>query len=295
MEKNNCQKYINQIIEDDCLNVMPNIPDNSIDMILCDLPYGTTQNKWDSVIDLQKLWSEYTRIIKDDGAIVLTSQGVFTARLILSNEEWFKYKIVWIKSKSTNFLNAKKQPLRKHEDICIFYKQQPTYNPQMSQGESYDKGIRKDQYTGSYGDFKPKHVKSNGMRYPNDVVGIEEQPIEDYVYFKTAESEGKVYHPTQKPVELGRYLIRTYTNPGDVVLDNACGSGSFLIAAALEGRSFIGIEKNQNVMLHKIQSTDYIQVCRDRINEVEKKKQIEKAEPTFANLFDNIQFQTLPK
>lgn len=295
MKKDNIQKYINQIIEDDCLNVMPNIPDSSIDMILCDLPYGTTQNKWDSVIDLQKLWNEYTRIIKDDGAIVLTSQGVFTARLILSNEEWFKYKIVWIKSKSTNFLNAKKQPLRKHEDICIFYKQQPTYNPQMSQGESYDKGIRKDQYTGSYGDFKPKHVKSNGMRYPNDVVSIEEQSIEDYVYFKTAESEGKVYHPTQKPVELGRYLIRTYTNRGDIVLDNACGSGSFLIAAALEGRNFIGIEKNQNVMLHKIQSTDYIQVCHDRMNEVEKKKQIEKLEPVFTNLFDNIQFETVPK
>lgn len=295
MKKNNLQKYINQILEDDCLNVMPNIPDSSIDMILCDLPYGTTQNKWDSVIDLQKLWSEYTRIIKDDGVIVLTSQGVFTARLILSNEEWFKYKIVWIKSKSTNFLNAKKQPLRKHEDICIFYKQQPTYNPQMSQGESYDKGIRKDQYTGSYGDFKPKHVKSNGMRYPNDVVSMEEQPIEDYVYFKTAESEGKVYHPTQKPVELGRYLIRTYTNPGDIVLDNACGSGSFLIAAALEGRSFIGIEKNQNVMLHKIQSTDYIQVCHDRMNEVEKKKQIEKSEPIFTDLFDNVQFGTVPK
>ena len=118
---------------------MPNIPDKSVDMILCDLPYGTTQNKWDSVIDLKKLWQQYKRIIKDNGAIVLTAQGLFTAKLILSNEDWFKYKIVWIKSKSTNFLNAKKQPLRKHEDICVFYKRQPTYNPQMTKGESYDK------------------------------------------------------------------------------------------------------------------------------------------------------------
>ena len=251
---------------------MPNIPDKSIDMILCDLPYGTTQNKWDSVIDLKKLWAEYTRIIKDNGAIVLTAQGLFTAKLIISNESWFKYKIVWIKSKSTNFLNAKKQPLRKHEDICVFYKNQPTYNPQMTKGESYDKGIRKDQYTGSYGDFKPRHVRSNGQRYPNDVVCYEEQNIEDFVYFKTAESEGKVYHPTQKPVELGRYLIRTFSNPGDTILDNACGSGSFLVAAALERRNYIGIEKNQNVLLHKTKSIDYIKVCNDRINEISRSK-----------------------
>lgn len=269
MEEN---KYINQIIQGDCLEVMPNIPDKSIDMILCDLPYGTTQNKWDSVIDLKKLWAEYTRIIKDNGAIILTAQGLFTAKLIISNESWFKYKIVWIKSKSTNFLNAKKQPLRKHEDICVFYKNQPTYNPQMTKGESYDKGIRKDQYTGSYGDFKPRHVRSNGQRYPNDVVCYEEQNIEDFVYFKTAESEGKVYHPTQKPVELGRYLIRTFSNPGDTILDNACGSGSFLVAAALERRNYIGIEKNQNVLLHKTKSIDYIKVCNDRINEISRSK-----------------------
>lgn len=269
MEEN---KYINQVTQGDCLEVMPNIPDKSIDMILCDLPYGTTQNKWDSVIDLKKLWAEYTRIIKDKGAIVLTAQGLFTAKLIISNESWFKYKIVWIKSKSTNFLNAKKQPLRKHEDICVFYKNQPTYNPQMTKGESYDKGIRKDQYTGSYGDFKPRHVQSNGQRYPNDVVCYEEQDIEDFVYFKTAESEGKVYHPTQKPVELGRYLIRTFSNPGDTILDNACGSGSFLVAAALERRNYIGIEKNQNVLLHKTKSIDYIKVCNDRINEISHSK-----------------------
>lgn len=261
--------YLNRVIQGDCLDIMPKIPDKSIDMVLCDLPYGTTQNKWDSVIDLNKLWKEYTRIIKDNGVIALTAQGLFTAKLIMSNEAWFKYKIVWIKSKSTNFLNAKKQPLRKHEDICIFYKQQPTYNPQMTKGEAYDKGFRKDQYTGSYGDFKPRHVKSNGKRYPNDIICFEEpQLMEDFIYFKTAESEGRVYHPTQKPVELGRYLIRTFTNPGDVVLDNACGSGSFLLSALQEGREYIGIEKNEDVLLHKVQPIDYIQVCNNRISEV---------------------------
>jgi DNA modification methylase len=226
------EHYLNKVIQGDCLEVMKDIPSKSIDMILCDLPYGTTQNKWDSVIDLDQLWNHYERIIKDDGAIALTAQGLFTAKLIISNEKLFKYKIVWIKSKSTNFLNAKKQPLRKHEDICIFYKKQPTYNPQMTNGEAYDKGIRKDQYTGSYGDFKPRHVKSNGERYPNDVVCYEEQIVDDFVYVKTAESEGPVLHPTQKPIELGRYLIKTFTNPGDVVLDNA-----FYLGVPLSGRA----------------------------------------------------------
>lgn len=269
--------FVNKVVQGDCLAVMQSIPDKSINMILCDLPYGTTQNKWDSVIDLQKLWAEYERIIKDDGAIVLTSQGVFTAKLILSNEKIFKYKITWIKSKSTNFLNAKKQPLRKHEDICIFYKKQPTYNPQMTEGDAYDKGIRKDQYTGSYGDFKPKHVKSNGERYPNDIVFYEEQNIDDFVYIKTAESEGTVFHPTQKPIELGRYLIKTFTNVGDIILDNACGSGSFLLSAILENRNFIGIEKNEDVLLHKVTPVDYIKVCTDRIEETLKRKEVEES------------------
>lgn len=235
--ENSIEQYLNKVIQGDCLEVMKNIPGKSIDMILCDLPYGTTQNKWDSVIDLDQLWKHYERIIKDDGAIALTAQGLFTAKLIMSNEKLFKYKIVWIKSKSTNFLNAKKQPLRKHEDICIFYKKQPTYNPQMTNGEAYDKGIRKDQYTGSYGDFKPKHIKSDGDRYPNDIVYYEEQPFDDFIYVKTAESEGPVLHPTQKPVELGRYLIKTFTKPGDIVLDNACGS-IFYFGVSLSGQAF---------------------------------------------------------
>lgn len=268
---NSIEEYTNKVIEGDCLDIMRKFPDESIDMILCDLPYGTTQNKWDSIIDLCELWQQYERIIKENGAIVLTAQGLFTAKLIMSNEQLFKYKIVWIKSKSTNFLNAKKQPLRKHEDVCIFYKKQPTYNPQMEKGTAYDKGIRKDQFTGSYGNFKPRHVKSVGNRYPSDVLCFEEDYMEDFIYIKTAESEGKVYHPTQKPVELGRYLIRTFSKPNDVVLDNACGSGSFLVSAIMEDRRFIGIEKNEDVFLHKKYAVDYIAICETRIEEAKLK------------------------
>jgi site-specific DNA-methyltransferase (adenine-specific)/modification methylase len=125
----------NALLEGDCLELMKLIPDQSVNLVLCDLPYGTTQNRWDSVIDLTRLWREYRRVLKPNGVVVLTAQGVFTAKLILSNEDWFKYKIVWEKSKPTNFLNAKKQPLRKHEDVCVFYAKPPTYNPQMRPNE----------------------------------------------------------------------------------------------------------------------------------------------------------------
>nr|WP_315418012.1 site-specific DNA-methyltransferase [uncultured Pedobacter sp.] len=248
------------IYQGDCLEVMKRLDNHSVDMILCDLPYGTTQNKWDSVIPLAELWKEYRRILKPRGVIALSSQGIFTAKLILSNEPWFKYKFVWIKSKPTNFLNARRQPLRQHEDICIFYGSQPNYYPVMSPGEPYNKGIRKAQFTGSYGDFKPVQVKSDGERFPTDTL-----------YCKTAESEtgGKVWHPTQKPVALGRYLIRMFTKEGDVVLDNTFGSGSFLVAAALEQRRFIGIEKNEEVHLFKEDSIDYIKIAKDRLAEVE--------------------------
>lgn len=243
-----------QIIEGDCLKVMPKLPDASVDMILCDLPYGITQNRWDSVIPLDLLWAEYERIIKPSGVICLTAQGVFTAQLIVSNAKLFRYKIVWEKSKPTNFLNAKKQPLRKHEDICIFYKKPPTYNPQFSAGEAYSKGVRKAQFTGSYGEFSPVLVASEGRRYPTDVV-----------YFKTAEAEGPVYQPTQKPIALGRYLIRTFTNPNDIVLDNAFGSGSFLVAAKAEGRRYIGIEKNDDIEQFRRDPIDLIEIAKRRL------------------------------
>lgn len=250
------KSMINNVVQGDTIAKMKEIPDNSVDLLLVDLPYGTTQNKWDSVIPLPDLWEQYHRVVKENGAMIFTASGMFTAKLILSNPKEYKYNYTWIKSKATNFLNAKKQPLRKHEDILVFYRKQPTYNPQMTSGSAYSKGIRKDQITGSYGDFRPVLVKSKGKRYPVDVL-----------YFKTAEAEGKVVHPTQKPVSLGRYLIRTFSNPGDVVLDNTSGSGSFLVAALQEGRNFIGIEKNENVALFKKQKVDYIEVTKSRINQ----------------------------
>lgn len=250
------KSMINNVVQGDTIAKMKEIPDNSVDLLLVDLPYGTTQNKWDSVIPLPDLWEQYHRVVKENGAMIFTASGMFTAKLILSNPKDYKYNYTWIKSKATNFLNAKKQPLRKHEDILVFYRKQPTYNPQMTSGSAYSKGIRKDQITGSYGDFRPVLVKSKGKRYPVDVL-----------YFKTAEAEGKVVHPTQKPVSLGRYLIRTFSNPGDVVLDNTSGSGSFLVAALQEGRNFIGIEKNENVALFKKQKVDYIEVTKSRINQ----------------------------
>ena len=250
-------KFVNSVIEGDCIEVMRHLPNGCIDMVLCDLPYGTTQNKWDSIVPLDELWAEYKRIVKPNGAIVLTSQGLFTAMLIMSQPKMFKYKWVWEKSKPTNFLNAKKQPLRKHEDVCVFYQRQPVYNPQMTEGEPYDKGVRKNQLSGSYGDFLPVHVHSDGKRYPTDVV-----------YFKTAESEGDVIHATQKPVELGRYFVRTYSRPGDLILDNTSGSGSFLVAALMEGRNFMGIEKNADSELFKNEKIDYIEKTEERLHAV---------------------------
>ena len=238
-----------KLYQGDCLEVMDKLIESGlkVDAIITDPPYGTTQNKWDSVISLDEMWNRINKLIKSNGAIVFTSQSIFTAKLILSNEKWFKYKLVWEKSKATNFLNAKKQPLRKHEDICVFYNKQPTYNPQMREGKPYDKGVRKDQLTGSYGDFNPVHVKSEGKRYPTDVV-----------YFKTAESEGKVYHSTQKPVKLMEYLIKTYTNEGDVVLDNCMGSGTTGVACLRNKRKFIGIELDEK----------YFNIAKDRIESI---------------------------
>lgn len=239
-------KMIN-LQQGDCLELMKGIPDKSIDMIFCDLPYGTTHNKWDSIIPLDKLWREYHRIVKENGAMVFTASGLFTAQLMISNSSEYKYKYVWEKSKATNFLNAKRQPLRKHEDVLVFYKKQPTYHPQMTKGEAYFKGIRKNQVTGSYGEFKPVLVKSEGLRYPVDVF-----------YFKTAESEGAVIHPTQKPVALLEYLIKTYTNKNETVLDNTMGSGSTGVACVNTGRNFIGMELDE----------EYFNKAKNRIEKV---------------------------
>ncbi|HVX00194.1 MAG TPA: site-specific DNA-methyltransferase [Candidatus Babeliaceae bacterium] len=259
--------FLNKVIEGDCLEVMKEFPDCSIDLILCDLPYGTTINPWDITIDFDLLWQHYKRIVKPNGVVALTSAGIFTGKVILSNPTWFKYKIVWIKSKSTNFLNAKKQPLRRHEDICIFYNKQPIYHPQMIQGVPYSRGWRKTSTTGSYGLYKSSPIlSSDGKRYPFDILFFNEDEPDDWFYCKTCEHEdAKPYHPTQKPVDLGRYLIRTFTRPGAIVLDNACGCGSFLIAAIREGRQFIGIEKNNGAYHQKVRPIDFVKIARERI------------------------------
>jgi len=223
-----------QLIFGDCLELMKEIPDASVDMVLCDLPYGTTQNKWDSVLDLHSLWAQYKRISR--GAIVLSASQPFTSALVMSNLDWFRYDWTWRKPKGTGHLNAKKQPMRDKEDILVFYAKQPTYNPQFSQGKPYTAESRGTQRVGTsrtqnYGAFGNARNASDGRRYPKQVVefGVVERGT---------------LHPTQKPVALMEYLIRTYTNEGMTVLDNCMGSGTTGVACQNLRRSFIGIEKD---------------------------------------------------
>ena len=239
---------MNKIYNMDCLEGMKLIPDKSIDMILCDLPYGTTVCKWDVIIPFEPLWEQYNRIIKHNGVIALFGAEPFSSKLRMSNIKQYKYDWIWEKSKATNFLNAKKQPLRAYENICIFYDKQPTYNPQMKKGESYNKGVRKQQTKDDvYGSFNQVEVKSEGLRYPRNVI-----------YFKTAESEGKAYHKTQKPISILEYLVNTYTNESEVVLDNCIGSGSTAIACINTNRNYIGFELDKQ----------YYDIAINRINAV---------------------------
>lgn len=217
----------------------------SIDLILCDLPYGTTRNKWDKVIDLDKLWEHYNRIIKDNGAIVLFSQQPFSAKLIESNPKMFRYEWIWDKQQGTGFLNAKKMPLKSHENILIFYKKPPVYNPQMRTGFKPYKAKQKSAGSG-YDKSKPVVTISNGERYPVDIISFKR------------DSNGKKVHPTQKPVALLEYLIKTYTNEGDTVLDNCMGSGSTGVACVNTNRNFIGMEL----------SSEYYDIAKDRIEKV---------------------------
>lgn len=222
---------------------MKDIPDNSVDMVLCDLPFGVTRNEWDKIIPFDSLWGGYHRIVKPNGAIVLHCQQPFTSRLIMSNEKEFKYCWVWYKHYCRGFLNAKKQPLKSHEDIAVFYNKQCTYNPQMKKGRLRSKGNSSKQ-RGCYGDYKP--VKTvNDVYYP--------QTILDFAGCANSELQ----HPTQKPVPLLEYLIRTYTNEGETVLDNCMGSGSTGIACQNTNRNFIGIELDEH----------YFEVAKKRIED----------------------------
>jgi DNA modification methylase len=227
----------NYIYHGDCLEIMQSIDAESVDMILCDLPYGSTRNRWDILIPLIPLWQQYKRIIKNNGVIALTGQGMFSAKLMVSNEDWYKYTLVWEKDNVTGHLNAKKQPLRKHEDVLIFYQKQPTYNPQFTLGTPYQYShYQYETNSTNYGDQKGVgQIKNDGKRYPTSIIKIG----------KVSPKKEKILHPTQKPVELFEWLIKTYTIPGDIVLDSCIGSGTTAIAAINTGRSFIGIEKEK--------------------------------------------------
>lgn len=252
---------VDSVYNIDCIAGMKEIEDATIDMIFCDLPYGITKNKWDSVIPLDKLWEQYNRIIKPNGAILLFGQNKFTARMMLSNAKYHRYNIIWEKTTPTGFLNANKMPLRVHEDIMVFYKSLPTYNPQKTDGHkrkvSTSHYKRNSLKTTNYGSYEPQTYDST-ERFPTDV-------------WKFATDKQKLsIHPTQKPIELCRYAIRTYTNEGDVVLDNCCGSGSILVAAKLENRHYIGMD---NGICENIKSEFYqvpwADISERRLNQVE--------------------------
>lgn len=220
----------------DCLELMKEIPDKSVDMILCDLPYGTTQNSWDAIIPYDKLWGQYKRIIKDNGAIVLFAQGLFYVDLVNSNRDMFRYDLVWNKVLTSGFLNANRMPLRSHEQIAVFYKNLPTYNPQKVEGATnHSKGnLLAKHNNNNYGDYEQVESDFSGMKNPVSILTFE----------KTHPSIA--LHPTQKNIELLEYLINTYTNQDEIVLDNCMGSGSTIIACINTKRKYIGFELDDN-------------------------------------------------
>ena len=222
----------------DCLEVMKEIPDESVDFILCDLPYGSTQCSWDIIIPFDKLWKQYNRVLKDIGIVVLFSSGLFTIDLINSNRKDFKYKLIWKKNVPTGMSSAKYRPMKYYEEICVFYKKKGTYNPQMKPREGVSKACYNyDHYCG-----KSNHVEYDKIkkRYDPDFV----QPSDILEFNVVPNRKGKV-HPTQKPVELLEWLVKTYSNENDIVLDNCMGSGSTGVACKNLNRNFIGIENNK--------------------------------------------------
>ena len=230
----------------DCLEVMKDIPDGSIDAIICDPPYGTTACKWDSIIPLESMWGQLKRVIKPNGAIVLTASQPFTSALIMSNIKMFRYEWVWIKNNSTGFQHANKMPLKKHENICVFYRKQSTYNPQ---------GLL------PYG-----KVNKRGSMGENWMEGTKHEYVQEFTNFPTQIlefSKDKGFHPTQKPVALMEYLIRTYTNENETVLDFTMGSGTTGVACANTNRKFIGIELDKG----------YFDIAKDRIEKAYNKVQ----------------------
>jgi len=235
---------LNRIYQRDGIEGMKLIPDKSIDMILCDLPYGTTRNKWDSIIPFDELWTQYERVIKDNGAIVLTCSQPFTTALNQSNPSLYRYEWIWIKNNTTGFQLANKRPLKKHENISVFYKKQPTYNPQGL--KEYGKENRRGSTGENWSEMKSDSYVQKFTNYPTQIL--------EFAY------DSDKYHPTQKPVDLFAYLIKTYTNEGETVLDNCMGSGTTAVAAVRNNRNFIGFELER----------EYVEIANKRLdNETE--------------------------
>lgn len=235
------------------MELMEYVPDKSVDMILCDLPYGTTQAKWDSIIPLDKLWRQYSRIAKDNAAIVLFAQTPFDKVLGASNLQMLKYEWIWEKTAATGFLNAKKMPMKAHENLLVFYKKLPTYNPQMTTGHSpvhsFKKRIEVQNNTELYGRTNKEIIGGGSTdRYPRSVL------------LYSSDKQKKHLHSTQKPLALCEYMIKTYTNPGDIVLDNCMGSGTTCVAAINTNRNYIGFELDKN----------YFEIAKNRIEEAKK-------------------------
>ena len=234
---------LNKIYNEDCLEGMKRIPDGSVDCILCDLPYGVLNKQsegggWDSIIPLEPLWIEYLRITKPNAAIILFCQGMFTAQLMMSQPKLWKYNLIWSKQRVTGFLNANKMPLRSHEDMAVFYRKQPTYNPQMVKCAPHQRNHRRGDGShslkrGCYGDHKEVSTIVSDEKFPRSIICFDKEHSAD------------TFHPTQKPVALIQYLIRTYSNEGDTILDNCMGSGTTAIACIKEKRNFIGFELNK--------------------------------------------------
>ena len=234
------------IKQGDCLELMKEIPDKSIDMILCDLPYGTTHNKWDTALPFDKLWKQYKRIIKDHGTIALFGDGMFIADIMQSNKKWWRYNLVWNKVLPSGFLNANKMPLRSHEEIIIFYNKLPTYHPQKTVGApNHSKGTPKECINNNYNTFKFKQTNDSNLKHPKSIL----------TFSKPHPSISQ--HPTQKPVTLLEWLIKSYTNESETVLDNCMGSGSTGVACINTNRNFIGYELDEK----------YFEIAQRRINE----------------------------
>ena len=219
------------LYQGDCLDEMDKVPDHTVDMIFTDLPYGTTKNAWDVPLPLDKLWEQYRRVLKPGGAVLLFAQMPFGADLINSNRKWYRYEWIWHKTMPVGFLNANRMPLRTHENILVFYEHLPTYHPQKTPGKPYT-AKRSARVTRNYGHFDCKLTANDGDRCPRDVLT-----------FSNGNNASKI-HPTEKPVDLLAYMIRTYTDDGDTVLDSCMGSGSCGVACQHLGRSFIGIERD---------------------------------------------------